>query len=57
MKKIQNYLIDNIWVWAGTALVLLTLSGQTLKQALWITCVAILIHSVVTFLKKGDENE
>lgn len=57
MKKIQNYLVENIWVWAGTGLVLLTLSGQTLKQALWITCVAILIHSVVTFLKKGDENE
>jgi hypothetical protein len=57
MKKIQNYLVENIWVWAGTGLVLLTLSGQTLKQALWITSFAILLHFIVTFLRKGDENE
>jgi len=57
MKKIHDYLLDNAWVWAGTGLVLLTLSGTTLKQALWITCLTIVIHSVATFLKKGDNDE
>lgn len=52
----KNYLLENIWVWAGTGLVLLTLSGTTLKQALWITCLAVVVHSVATYLKKGDDN-
>jgi hypothetical protein len=50
----KQYLTDNVWVWAGTGLVLLTLSGTTLRQALAITCITILIHSLATFLKKGD---
>jgi hypothetical protein len=54
MKKLHDYLIENAWVWAGTGLVLLTLSGTTLKQALWITCLTVLIHFVATVLKKGD---
>jgi len=57
MKKLHDYFLDNAWVWAGTGLVLLTLSGTTLKQALWITCLTIVIHSVATFLKKGDNDE
>jgi hypothetical protein len=54
MKKLHDYLIENAWVWAGTGLVLLTLSGTTLKQALWITCFTVLVHFVATVLKKGD---
>jgi hypothetical protein len=51
----KNYLVDNVWVWAGTGLVLLTLSGTTLRQALWITCLTVVVHSLATFLKKGDD--
>jgi len=51
----KNYLVDNVWVWAGTGLVLLTLSGTTLRQALYITCLTVVIHSFATFLKKGDD--
>lgn len=54
MNKLVEYLRDNAWVWAGTGLVLLTLSGTTLRQALWITCLTTLIHFLATFLKKGD---
>jgi len=54
MKKLRNYLTDNLWVWCGTGLVLLTLSGTTLKQALWITCFTVLIHFIATVLRKGD---
>jgi len=51
----KNYLVENVWVWAGTGLVLLTLSGTTLRQALMITCLTVVIHSFATFLKKGDD--
>jgi hypothetical protein len=54
MKRLLDYLIENAWVWAGTGLVLLTLSGSTLNQALWITCLTVLVHFMATMLKKGD---
>jgi hypothetical protein len=54
MNRILDYLIENAWVWAGTGLVLLTLSGKTLRQALWITCLTVLVHFVATMLRKGD---
>jgi hypothetical protein len=54
MKRTLDYLIENAWVWAGTGLVLLTLSGSTLNQALWITCLTVLVHFIATMLRKGD---
>lgn len=54
--KFLDYLRDNAWVWAGTGLVLLTLSGTTLRQALWITCLTTLVHCMATFLKQGDND-
>ena len=51
----KNYLVENVWVWAGTGLVLLTLSGTTLRQALYITCLTVVVHLFATFLKKGDD--
>ena len=32
-----------------------TLSGTTLRQALMITCLTVVVHSFATFLKKGDD--
>ena len=52
----KQFLEDNIWVWAGTALVLITLSGQTRKHGLWISGAAVLITLVLYALGK-DENE
>ena len=46
-----EYLKDNVWVWAGTALVLLTLSGTTLKRALMIVIASIVIHLLFTLLQ------
>lgn len=42
--KWRDYLLENVWVWAGTALVLLTLTGQTLVNATFVTVLAILLH-------------
>lgn len=56
MKKFLSYVTENSWTLAGTGLVLITLSGPTLRQALWITGVALVLHSVLTFTQ-GEDNE
>jgi len=43
------------WTLAGTALVLITLSGPTLRQALLLTGVGILIHSLISLTQKDTE--
>jgi hypothetical protein len=53
----MEYVKENAWVWAGTGLVLLTLSGVTLRNALFVTGVTIIVHGVATFLKAGDSTE
>lgn len=52
MKKIRNYLTDNTWTWVGTGLVLITLSGTTFRQAIMLTGIGIVIHSVLTLGSK-----
>jgi hypothetical protein len=55
MKKILDYILDNAWTWAGTGMVLITLSGPTMRQAILITGVVVLIHSALTLTKKDTE--
>jgi hypothetical protein len=55
MRKILDYLADNSWTWAGTGMVLITLSGPTLRQATLITGIAVLVHSALTLSKKDTE--
>lgn len=54
MKKFWAYLTDNTWTLAGTGMVLITLTGPTLRQAIWLTGVALVLHSVLTFSAKED---
>lgn len=54
MKKFWAYLTDNTWTLAGTGMVLITLTGPTLRQAIWLTGVALVLHSVLTFTSKED---
>ena len=56
MKKFLSYVTENSCTLAGTGLVLITLSGPTLRQALWITGVALVLHSLLTFTQ-GEDNE
>ena len=51
----KQYLIDNTWVWAGTALVLITLSGATLRMALIVTSVATVLHLAFSLMSNGDD--
>ena len=53
--KLFNYLSENVWVWAGTGMVLITLSGRTRTLGLWITVIAVTAHIITSFM--GDKNE
>ncbi len=51
----MKFLTENIWVWAGTGLVLITLSGQTRRLGIIITISAITMHALATFTTKDNE--
>ena len=55
MKRLITYVMENTWTWVGTGMVLITLSGPTLRQAILLTGVGILIHSVVSLTQKDPE--
>lgn len=46
--KWRNYIVENSWTWGGTALVLLTLTGSTLRWALFVTVVVVVVHAALT---------
>lgn len=52
----MKFISDNVWVWAGTGLVLITLSGQTRRIGVVLSVAAVAVHLVATLLAK-DENE
>jgi hypothetical protein len=55
MKRIIIYIMENTWTWVGTGMVLITLSGPTLRQALFLTGVGVLIHSFISLTQKDTE--
>lgn len=55
IKKLINEAHSLIWTVAGTALVLITLSGDVQKTALWISSVALVLHVFGVMLKKDSE--
>jgi hypothetical protein len=52
MKKFASFLADNAWTYAGTGMVLITLSGPTLRQAVLMTGVALIVHAAITLGQK-----
>lgn len=59
MKRLINKLVTEahalIWTLAGTALVLITLSGNVQKIALQISLAALVLHVFGVIIKKEDE--
>ena len=55
MKRIANLIKDNAWTYAGTGLVLITLSGPTLRQAIWVVGVSLVLHAALTLSTKESE--
>jgi len=52
VRKFLDFLGENSWTYAGTGMVLITLTGPTLRQALWLTGVALVVHALVTLTQK-----
>jgi hypothetical protein len=48
----MNWLRENVWVYVGTGLVLLTLTGPTLKNALLLSLTGTAIHLFATYFDK-----
>ena len=48
----MNFLKENVWVWAGTGLVLITLSGSTRRYGVFISGAAVLLHLAAHLLDK-----
>jgi hypothetical protein len=46
-----------IWTVSGTGLVLITLSGDVLKYALWISVISLLAHLAGFILMKDDGDD
>jgi hypothetical protein len=56
LKKIIKEAGSLSWTLAGTALVLITLSGDIQNQALWISGAALVVH-LVSVIVAGDDEE
>lgn len=53
--KWREYVLENAWTWAGTAMVLLTLTGSTLYQATLVTLIVVSLHFYLTLRGENDE--
>jgi hypothetical protein len=57
VKKLINEMHALAWTLGGTGMVLITLSGQTLKWGIWITIASLVIHLAGALLKGDDSVE
>lgn len=55
MQRFFEELQGLAWTLAGTALVLITLSGQVRTYGLWISGIALVVHIGAGLAKGGDE--
>jgi hypothetical protein len=59
LKRITTKLVSEIhalaWTLAGAGTVLITLSGDTRTQGIWITIAALAIHLIGALIKKDSE--
>jgi hypothetical protein len=56
MKRFAGEFAGLVWTLAGTALVLITLSGKTRTMGLWISAAALVLNLVALALS-GEEEE
>ena len=53
-RNARNELLALAWTLGGTGLVLITLSGETLKWGLWISGASLLLHMIGALFFKYD---
>lgn len=54
MKKLFTEIKELSWVLGGTGLVLITLSGNTLKWGWWISIASLILYIIGTLLADDD---
>lgn len=54
MKKFVDEILALAWTLGGTGLVLITLSGETLKWGLWISAASLGFHMLGAMLKREE---
>ena len=57
MKRLFEEVHGLVWTLAGTGMVLITLSGQTLTWGVWITAAGLVVHFVAVAGKGSDTDE
>jgi len=55
LRNLRNELLALSWTLGGTGLVLITLSGETLKWGLWISGASLFFHLLGALLFKPDD--
>ena len=57
MGNWMNDLKGLIWTLAGTAMVLITLSGATLRRGMWITLITLGLYLALTAITQEGERD
>ena len=57
VRKTAELLKDLSWTLGGTGLVLITLSGKTLRWGLYISVAALIVHLVCAVIAGFEEDE
>jgi len=57
VKRLWNEVHGLVWTLAGTGMVLITLSGQTLTWGVWITVAGLAVHFLAVAGKGSDTDE
>lgn len=53
-KKLRNEIFALSWTLGGTGLVLITLSGETLRWGLWISGLSLIFHLIGVLFTSAD---
>ena len=56
LRKMADEILALSFTLGGTGLVLITLSGSTLKWGIWITIASVILHLLGVAIKKEDES-
>lgn len=57
LKALANETTALAWTLGGTGLVLITLSGETLKYGIWISVASLALHFVGVIFSSDDDDE
>lgn len=55
-RNVRNEIFALSWTLGGTGLVLITLSGETLKWGLWISGASLVLHMIGAVFFKSDQD-